>query len=156
GARVHHGQRSRKPEAHGTDERVGLGAKTVGAGAEELALGAQLDVHFEPDHGLPPERGRALGYGSAHEGSSGQRRSPPSAPSSAAPRRKSVPSPSAALTSWIPTGNPSAVNPHGTLSAGMPARLAPIVKMSERYMARGSVAFSPILNAGVGEVGRRS
>ena len=36
----------------------------------------------------------------------------------------------------------------------MPARLAEMVKMSERYMVSGSSTFSPILKAGVGAVGQ--
>ena len=36
---------------------------------------------------------------------------------------------------------------------GIPARFADIVKISERYIVSGSFDFSPILNAGVGEVG---
>ncbi len=41
----------------------------------------------------------------------------------------------------------------GTDNPGMPARLAVTVKMSARYMASGSSAFSPSRNAGVGVVG---
>ncbi len=37
--------------------------------------------------------------------------------------------------------------------AGTPARFAGIVKMSLRYIAIGSSAFSPIRNAVVGDVG---
>ena len=36
---------------------------------------------------------------------------------------------------------------------GMPARFAEIVNISERYIVRGSLIFSPILKAAVGEVG---
>jgi len=42
--------------------------------------------------------------------------------------------------------------PHGTEMAGIPARLAGTVRMSERYIERGSV-FSPSRNAMVGMVG---
>src|ERR1039458_2297506 len=45
------------------------------------------------------------------------------------------------------------VNPHGTLTPQMPARLQEIVKMSDKYICNGSSDFSPILNAAVGEVG---
>ena len=45
------------------------------------------------------------------------------------------------------------VNPHGMEMPGIPARFAEIVKMSERYIVSGSLIFSPILNAAVGEVG---
>ena len=37
--------------------------------------------------------------------------------------------------------------------AGTPARLADMVKMSERYMVSGSEILSPILKATVGDVG---
>src|SRR3989344_4345937 len=43
--------------------------------------------------------------------------------------------------------------PQGTESAGIPIRFAGTVKTSARYMASGSLLFSPILNAGVGVVG---
>jgi len=36
---------------------------------------------------------------------------------------------------------------------GMPLRLAGIVKISDKYMLKGSLDFSPILNAVVGDVG---
>jgi len=39
---------------------------------------------------------------------------------------------------------------------GTPARFAGMVNTSERYIARGSSAFSPIRNAVVGEVGDTS
>src|SRR3990172_1567380 len=52
-----------------------------------------------------------------------------------------------------PMGRFSFVNPHGRERPGIPARLHEMVKISERYMVRGSATFSPILNAGVGEVG---
>src|SRR3989338_4570287 len=55
--------------------------------------------------------------------------------------------------SCTPIGRPDAVNPQGTESAGTPAKLAGIVKISERYIASGSVSFSPILKGGVGVVG---
>ena len=42
------------------------------------------------------------------------------------------------------------------LIAGTPARFAGIVKMSFRYIAIGSSAFSPIRNAVVGDVGDTS
>ena len=35
----------------------------------------------------------------------------------------------------------------------MPARFAEIVNISERYIVSGSSVFSPILKAGVGDVG---
>ena len=54
---------------------------------------------------------------------------------------------------WKPTGRPSSSRPHGMLMAGMPARSAGIVNTSDRYIARGSSARSPIRNAVVGDVG---
>src|SRR5262249_31578615 len=50
-------------------------------------------------------------------------------------------------------GRRRALSPTGTVSPGMPARLAPMVKMSLRYMASGSSTFSPSLNASVGAAG---
>ena len=52
-----------------------------------------------------------------------------------------------------PIGRRSAVNPHGTLIAGRPARLALTVKTSARYICSGSSTRSPIRKAGVGLVG---
>src|SRR3989338_6739709 len=52
-----------------------------------------------------------------------------------------------------PIGRFEFVNPQLSDIAGRPARFAGIVKMSERYMLKGSRIFSPILKAGVGEVG---
>ena len=48
---------------------------------------------------------------------------------------------------------PSDAKPHGTEIPGRPARLTLIVKMSLRYIESGSDAFSPTLNAVVGDVG---
>ena len=55
-----------------------------------------------------------------------------------------------------PTGSPPESRPHGTLIAGTPARFAGIVKTSDRYIASGSSARSPIRNAVVGDVGDTS
>ena len=44
-----------------------------------------------------------------------------------------------------PIGNPDREKPQGMETAGIPLRLADMVKISERYMARGSF-FSPSLN----------
>ena len=43
--------------------------------------------------------------------------------------------------------------PHGSETPGIPARFAPIVKMSFRYIASGSLFNSPTENAGVGAAG---
>lgn len=58
--------------------------------------------------------------------------------------------------SWIPIGSPFLVSPAGSEIAGIPARLAPTVKRSQRYIWIGSLIFSPIGNAGVGVVGPSS
>ena len=51
-----------------------------------------------------------------------------------------------------PTGNPSSgASPQGTEMAAAPARDVGTVHTSDRYMASGSLAFSPILNAAVGD-----
>ncbi len=55
--------------------------------------------------------------------------------------------------SCIPIGSRADENPHGTLIAGRPVRLALTVKMSFRYICSGSLVFSPSVNAGVGVVG---
>src|SRR5205085_7886444 len=67
--------------------------------------------------------------------------------------RKSVASLNAGPRSWKPIGSgfASLVNPHGTLMPGMPAMLHVTVNTSIRYIARGSLDFSPILKAGVGD-----
>lgn len=51
-----------------------------------------------------------------------------------------------------PTGNPSD-KPAGTDIPGSPAKLTGIVKMSLMYIVIGSLMFSPIPNATVGEDG---
>ena len=45
------------------------------------------------------------------------------------------------------------MNPHGTVIAGTPARFAPTVKTSARYISTGSEVRSPSRNAPVGLVG---
>ena len=45
------------------------------------------------------------------------------------------------------------MKPQLTLSPGTPARFPEMVKMSDRYICRGSSVFSPNLKAGVGDVG---
>ncbi len=52
-----------------------------------------------------------------------------------------------------PSGRPSRDSPAGTEIAGKPAKLIGTVNTSSRYMVSGSSIFSPIANAGVGEVG---
>ncbi|CAB4556109.1 unannotated protein [freshwater metagenome] len=55
---------------------------------------------------------------------------------------------------WKPTGRlSSSANPQGRLMPPMPAIFTGIVAMSFRYIASGSLDFSPILNAVVGAVG---
>src|ERR1700733_8799766 len=71
------------------------------------------------------------------------------------PSSNNVASSPCAAVSWMPTGRffPSRFTvPIGTEMAGQPVRLAVTVKMSIRYIARGS-DFSPSLGAGDGEVG---
>jgi len=50
-------------------------------------------------------------------------------------------------------GKPLLSLPIGKDIAGIPAILAEIVNISERYMLIGSFSFSPILKAVVGDVG---
>ena len=55
---------------------------------------------------------------------------------------------------WKPTGRPSSgATPQGRLIPPIPAMFTGIVAMSFKYIASGSLAFSPILNAVVGQVG---
>ena len=51
-------------------------------------------------------------------------------------------------------GRPPELKPQGTEIPGIPARLAEMVKMSDRYMVRGSASFSPRRKAGVGDTGQ--
>ena len=62
-------------------------------------------------------------------------------------------SPSAGACSWTPTGRPLWLFPAGSEMAGIPARLAPTVNKSQRYIWIGSSIFSPIANAGAGVTG---
>ena len=58
---------------------------------------------------------------------------------------------------WKPTGSPSSsAKPEGSDMPPIPAILTGMVAMSLRYIASGSLAFSPILNAVVGHVGETS
>ncbi len=52
-----------------------------------------------------------------------------------------------------PMGSAALVKPQGRLRPGSPARLHGRVKTSFRYIASGSLTFSPMRKAGVGEVG---
>ena len=52
GALVEDGQGSGQAEANGADVGVGRGAEAVGAAAECLGLGEELDVDFESDDGF--------------------------------------------------------------------------------------------------------
>ena len=55
---------------------------------------------------------------------------------------------------WNPTGNPSSsAKPEGNDIPPIPAMFTGIVAMSFKYIAKGSLAFSPILKAVVGHVG---
>jgi hypothetical protein len=64
------------------------------------------------------------------------------------------PSVNAGVVICTPTGRRErAPRETGTCMAGSPARLGGSVKMSARYMASGSLVFSPRPNAGVGAVG---
>ena len=55
---------------------------------------------------------------------------------------------------WKPTGSPSSsASPLGNDIPPIPAIFTGIVAMSLRYMASGSLLFSPILKAVVGHVG---
>src|SRR6185503_967091 len=73
--------------------------------------------------------------------------------SSALATRRSVAASNRRPVSRRPIGSRSAVKPHGTLTAGSPARLALTVNTSARYICSGSETRSPIRNAGVGLVG---
>src|SRR5690606_5672210 len=138
GPLVGHRQRARKPEADRADVRVRRGAEAGGAAAEHLGAGEELDVHLEPDDGLPGhQRTSRLASRAA----------------SSAPATASIgPSENIGPTSWAPMGRPSD-RPTGRLRAGSAARLMEQVKMSARYIATGSAVFAPALKAGVGVVG---
>src|SRR5262249_47711108 len=82
-------------------------------------------------------------------------KSKPIAVSSACATRKSAFSANCGPISCRPTGSPSD-RPHGMFSPGSPAMFDGIVSTSERYMASGSAAFSPIAKATVGLVGETS
>ena len=85
-----------------------------------LVCGGELDVHLEPDHRLVvghgqlgPRDARAAPQVECQGGLAARARA-----------RNSVASSSAGAVSWRPTGKPGIVDPHGTLTAGMPARFA--------------------------------
>ena len=115
---VRHRKRPRQAEADRADVGVRFVAERVGASAEQLRLGGQLDVHFETDDDLP-----ALGQ-FAHEASFA------AASSSTLAARNMVPSPSMGARIWTPIGSPSSPIPNGTDMAGCPARFDGIVQTS--------------------------
>src|SRR5881397_1894763 len=139
---VRHRQGSRQAEAYGADVGVGRGPEGSRAAAEHLRQRAQLHVRLEPDHRLPSARH----YASSPAGTA---RSSAYAASSISSSRNACP------MSWPPIGRPLML-PIGMEIAGRHARFAVTVKMSERYIATGSLSFSPALNAGVGVVGVNS
>ena len=53
----------------------------------------------------------------------------------------------------MPIGNSSDVNPQGIASEGSPDKLIGAINISDKYIFRGSLTFSPILKGGVGETG---
>ena len=118
---LQHGERARVARAYLVDDRVCRLAEGDGTAAENLGIGAQLRVDFEPDdgfvlclHDFSPE---------APGGASILPRRRSSA--SAAPKR--LFSAKGAASSCTPTGSPSEVRPAGTDIAGRPARLAGMV-----------------------------
>ena len=118
---LQHGERARVARAYLVDDRVCRLAEGDGTSAENLGIGAQLRVDFEPDdgfvlclHDFSPE---------APGGASILPRRRSSA--SAAPKR--LFSAKGAASSCTPTGSPSEVRPAGTDIAGRPARLAGMV-----------------------------
>src|SRR5438067_997187 len=129
-------------EADGARERVRRLAEAGRAATEHLRARLQVDMHLEPDDGLPAV--------CAHRSPSGTK-SNPSARSRAWPARKSVFSENCGPINWRPTGSPSE-RPHGIESPGIPAMFDGIVSTSERYIASGFAVFSPSLNATVGDV----
>ena len=48
---------------------------------------------------------------------------------------------------------PEDENPHGNERAQFPAKFTEVVKMSSKYIFKGSFVFSPFLYAGVGVTG---
>src|SRR6185436_8886046 len=125
-------ERARETETDGADVRVGGGTEGRRAATEHLRDRAQLHVRLEPDDGFPTPGG------TAHQASSvaGTTRSSAYAASSISSSRNACP------MNWPPTGKPF-TRPIGTEIAGSPARFAVTVKMSDRYIATGSLSFSP-------------
>src|SRR5437867_11248245 len=142
---VHDRERPRQPQAHRAHVRVRGRAKLGRTLAEHLAAGGELDVALETDP-------RFMGHGNSVSCSRPRRATSPRT-SSARPARSRVGSLSSGPTNCTARGRPEPASPSGTASPGIPARLAPIVKMSLKYIARGSVVFSPSRNASVGATG---
>ena len=138
------------PEADRAGVACWAGAPKRCAHAQNIFVArGELDVALEPDDGLVA---RAIGVRVLAE----ERRTEVERRGRArarARRGRASPRRATGAVSWRPIGSPASSNPHGTLIAGTPARFAGIVKMSFRYIAIGSSAFSPIRNAVVGDVG---
>src|SRR5436309_6411460 len=145
GGAVRARERPREPEANRADIGVGLVPERSWAVAEHLAPGVELDVALESDY-------RFVGHANSDSWRRSNRDVSPFI-SIARPAASSVGSPSSGPRSCTARGSPDAESPTGTLKPGMPARFAPIVKMSLRYIASGSSVFSPIRNGNVGEAG---
>src|SRR4030095_4647207 len=132
-------------EAHRAYVAVRGRAELGRALAEHLGAGAQLDMALEADY-------RDVGHANSVSFWAAMR-APSPRTSIARAARSSVGSASSGPRSCTALGSRLWVRPTGTVSPGMPARLAPIVKMSLRYIASGSSVFSPILKGSVGEAG---
>src|SRR5258706_5509334 len=132
-------------QAHWAHVRVTVGPELDRAVEEHLAARLELDVALQAYY-------RFVGHANSTSWEAGSSvRSPPT--SSTRPARSSTGSASSGPSTWTARGNPAADRPAGTVSPGVPARLAPIVKMSLRYIASGSASFSPRRNASVGAAG---
>src|SRR5262249_2870856 len=126
--------------------RVGWRAELGGAAAEDLAPGQELGVHLEPDDRLEVGHAHAAPRGGVRRWKSCSR-------SNARPMRRTRASSQGRPRISRPMGRFALVKPQGMLIPGRPARLHGSVKTSFRYIASGSLTFSPMRKAGVGEVG---
>src|SRR4029453_8772127 len=143
---VQHRERAGHAQAHEAGVRVGRGAELGRAAAEDLAPGQELGVDLEPDD--------LLEIGHAHAAPRGGVRRWKSCSRSNARAMRSTRASSQGLPRICrPMGRLALVNPQGGLSPGSPARLQGKVKTSLRYIASGSLTFSPMRKAAVGEVG---
>src|SRR6201746_1596312 len=132
------------------DLAVGLGAERGRGAGEQFGFGEYLGMDLHADDDLPIAGGAldGLAHDALHHWVGLAVK--PDAVSMARAARRMVASSNALPISCRPSGRPLSVRPAGTAMPGRPARFTVTVKMSLRYIDKGSAFFSPTPKAGPG------